>query len=140
MASRWRSPAQVVAAIAVAWLCSGCAVHWYDQETGTEHIFGFGHMKMKVAPPNEGLQAIVRGTDVLGASVGSADNQAYLTLGWHRCQRLDAIAENTAIRMEWPNSNFASVRVGSEFPGVAPHVQGTPDTPAPAGQNKETEP
>jgi hypothetical protein len=97
---------------------TGCAIHYFDTKTGTEHIWGFGHMKMKAAPKEEGLQAIVRGTDVLGLSMGSADNQAYLTLGWHNIQRIDIVAESTAVRLEWPNSDFVNVRIGSEFPGI----------------------
>jgi hypothetical protein len=94
----------------------GCAFHHYDKATGTEHIWGFGHLKMKITPPFEGLQTIVRGTDVLGLSLGIGKQQNYLTAGWHRTQRLDVIAENTAIRYEWPDSDFAKVRVGSKFP------------------------
>ncbi|MCP4263315.1 MAG: hypothetical protein GY774_38280 [Planctomycetes bacterium] len=97
-------------------VASGCAIHHYDNKTGTEHIWGFGHMKMKITPPSEGLQAVVRGTDVLGLSFGQADQQAYLTAGWHRTQRLDVIAESTAIRYEWPDSDFSNVRIGSNFP------------------------
>jgi hypothetical protein len=95
---------------------SGCALHHYDEATGTEHIWGFGHMKMKVAPSNEGLQAIVHGTDVLGLSLGIGGQQNYLTAGWHRTQLLDVVAESTAIRYEWPDSDFANVRIGSKFP------------------------
>lgn len=73
-------------------------------------------MKMKMAPEEEGVQAIVRGTDVLGVSMGSADQQAYLTFGWHRIQRLDIVTESTAVRLEWPNSDFVNIRVGSSFP------------------------
>lgn len=99
-------------------LCGGCAIHYFDPETGTEHLWGFGHMKMKVSPPTEGVQAVVRGTDVLGLSIGSADQQVYLTAGWHRVQRLDVIAESTAVRLEWPSADFVEVRVGTAFPGV----------------------
>ena len=102
---------------AVPLLClTGCAIHYVDSETGTHHLWGFGHMKMKVAPPNEGLQAVVLGTDVLGLSIGSVDRQGHVTVGWHRSQRLDVVAEDTAIRFEWPSSDFAQVNVGSEFP------------------------
>ncbi len=94
----------------------GCALHHYDEATGTEHIWGFGHMKMKVAACNEGLQAIVHGTDVFGLSLGIGEQQNYLTAGWHRTQRLDVVAESTTIRYEWPDSDFANVRVGSKFP------------------------
>ena len=108
----------VVILVVLAGFISGCAVHYFDKKTGTEHIWGFGHMKMKVAPEEEGLQAIVRGTDVLGLSTGSADKQAYLTLGWHRIQRLDIVTESTAVRLEGPNSDFVNLRVGSKFPGI----------------------
>ncbi len=107
------------AVLVCAWLAlplSGCAIHYFDPKTGTEHLWGFGHMKMKIGLPNEGLQAVVRGTDVLGISVGSTDRQSYLTAGWHHLQRLDVVTESTAVRFEWPNSDFACVRVGSEFP------------------------
>ena len=102
-------------------LSGGCAIQYFDSETGTEHIWGFGHMQMKVSPPTEGVQAVVRGTDVLGLSIGSADQQAYFTVGWHRVQRLDVIAESTAVRLEWPSSDFSEVRVGTAFPGVPAH-------------------
>ena len=94
----------------------GCALHHYDETTGTEHIWGFGHMKMRVAPCNEGLRAVVRGTDVFGASLGIGKRESYLTAGWHRTQRLDVIDKNTKVRFEWPSSDFRYVRIGSEFP------------------------
>ena len=109
---------RVVLALSVSlWIGgAGCALHHFDPATGTEHVWGFGHLKMKVAPPSEGLQAIVRGTDVLGASLGRADGQNYLTVGWHRTQRLDIVEESVAVRVEWPSSDFVSIRVGSRFP------------------------
>ena len=107
-------------------MTSGCAIHHYDELTGTEHIWGFGHLKMKIAPPSEGLQAIVRGTDVLGLSFGQADRQTYVTAGWHRTQRLDVVSESTAVRYEWPDSDFSNVRVGSKFP-FHPEIAGKLD-------------
>ena len=106
----------VTVLLVLAGVFSGCAVHYFDKKTGAEHIWGIGHMKMKMAPEEEGVQAIVRGTDVLGVSMGSADQQAYLTFGWHRIQRLDIVTESTAVRLEWPNSDFVNIRVGSSFP------------------------
>lgn len=108
----------VTVLLVLAGFVSGCAVHYFDPKTGAEHIWGFGHMKMKVAPEEEGLQAIVRGTEVIGLSTGNADKQAYLTLGWHRIQRLDIVTESTAVRLEGPNSDFVNIRVGSSFPGI----------------------
>lgn len=104
---------------AIALACSlqlGCAVHYFDSDTNTEHIWGIGHMKLRIADAEEGVQAVVRGNDVIGFSVGRLDQQYYLTAGWHRTQRLDAIADNTCLRFEWPNSDFAKVRIGTNFP------------------------
>ncbi len=94
----------------------GCAIHYFDSETGTEHLWGIGHMRMRAAGPDEGLKALVRGTETIGLGLGSIDGQGYLTLGWQRRQRLDILKENTAVRLEWPDGDFFSVRVGSEFP------------------------
>jgi hypothetical protein len=121
--------------------CAGCAVHYFDPKTGTEHLWGFGHLKMRVAPPAEGLQAIVRGTDVVGVSTGVADKQAYLTVGWHRIQRLDIVQESTAFRLEWPNSDFINVRVGSKFPFPTTNPASAPTTqPATRLETQETHP
>lgn len=40
---------------------SGCALHYCDAGTETEHVFGFGNTRMKAGTPNEGLQAVVHG-------------------------------------------------------------------------------
>ncbi len=99
-------------------LTIGCAVHYYEEDTGIEHIWGVGHMKMKASKPREGLQAVVYGADTLGVSVGKAAQHGYfLTAGWQRFEFIDILKEGVAIRLERPDSTFANVRVGSKFPG-----------------------
>lgn len=102
---------------------SGCALHYYEKESGVEHIWGIGHMKMKAAKPNEGLQAVVHGTNVFGVSIGKADKHGYLTFGWQRLEFIDVLKESTSIRLEWPDNSFANVRVGSEFPLEIPWLR-----------------
>lgn len=75
-------------------------------------------MKMKLLEPSEGLQAVVHGTDVVGASIGKADKHGYFTIGWQRLEFIDVVRESTSIRLEWPTSDFINVRVGSNFPGT----------------------
>jgi hypothetical protein len=107
---------KVIVLVIFSGFVSGCAIHYYDPETEAEHIWGIGHMKMKAAQPSEGLQAVVHGTDVLGVSIGKANKQGYFTVGWQRVEAIDVLKESTSIRLEWPNSDFVNVRVGSKFP------------------------
>lgn len=105
-------------------LTVGCAVHYYEEDTGIEHIWGIGHMKMKASKPNEGLQAVIHGTSVVGASIGKADKHGYLTIGWQRLEFIDILKESTSIRLEWPDNTFANVRIGSKFPLDTPSSKG----------------
>ena len=114
---------RILAILLLALYVGGCALHYYEKESGVEHIWGVGHMKMKAAKPNEGLQAIVHGTNVLGISLGKADKHGYLTLGWQRLEFIDVLKESTSVRLEWPDNSFANVRVGSEFPLEIPWMK-----------------
>lgn len=97
-----------------------CAIHYYDGATQTEHIWGFGHMAMKVSEPREGVRAIVRGVDTLGIGVGSISGQSYVIAGWQSVRRLEVVGERTQARLEWPNSDFFAIRVGNQPPhGIA---------------------
>lgn len=107
----------------------GCGVHYYDKKSGTEHLWGVGHMKMKITAPSEGLQSVVHGIDIAGFTLGKGYKQYYLTLGWNRLQYIDVLKENTSIRLEWPENSFFNVRVGSEFPlDTPPYLKPIPNT------------
>lgn len=109
-------PAGAVLAGVVA-LLSGCAVQYYDPDTGTTHVWGFGHLSMKASPPNEGVQAVVRATSILGLSVGRTGDRTYLTLGYDSEQQTDIVAESTAVRLEWPAGDLFNLRAGSAWAG-----------------------
>jgi hypothetical protein len=98
-------------------LLSACALQYYDPETGTTHVWGFGHMRMKASPPNEGVQAIVRATSILGLSLGrTTGGRAYLTLGYDSEQQTDIVAESTSVYLEWPSGDLFNLRAGSTWP------------------------
>ena len=97
-------------------LLNGCAIHYFDRSTGTEHIWGIGHMRMKLGKANEGVRAVVTGTDTLGIAAGSGLSERYVALGWQRLSRLQVVGEDSVVRLEWPTSDLFSVRVGSELP------------------------
>lgn len=98
---------------------SSCAVHYYDDKTGAEHIFGFGHMVMKAMSSKDSHQAIVRGTDILGLGIGKNDDGAYFSLGYDSYRRIEVIDENSTINLEWPDGDFLNTRIGSSWPESA---------------------
>jgi hypothetical protein len=104
--------------ILFATLAGGCAIHYYDPDTGTEHLWGIGHMRMKVGETNEGVRAVVTGTDTVGLAGGSAPSERYIAIGWQRLSRLQVLDADTSIRLEWPSADLTSVRVGSGLPPV----------------------
>src|SRR5262245_15830448 len=58
-------------------ILGGCAIHYYDKETQAEHIWGFGHMKLKASVPQEGTRAIVKQTELLGLGIGVGSEHYY---------------------------------------------------------------
>lgn len=102
----------------MACLCfvNGCAIHYFDAETATEHIWGIGHMQMKAAAPHDDVRAVVSGVDLLGASAGRGRDGFSMTVGWERQRYVDVVGRDAAVTLEWPTSSFGDLRVGSQFP------------------------
>jgi hypothetical protein len=98
-------------------LLSGCAVHYYDSETQSEHVWGIGHMMLKATVPKEGLKATVRGTALSGISIGIADKGTHFTVGYEKQQLIEITDRDTSIKLEWPRGDFLNLRIGSEWPG-----------------------
>ncbi len=103
--------------VAILTTLAGCALHYYDTDTGTEHIWGVGHMAMKVGSTAVELGSVARRTDVLGVSVGRRqDEGAHLEIGWAATQRVDILQNDTKLCLAWRDSSFYQVRVGDVFP------------------------
>ncbi|PTN10962.1 hypothetical protein [Nitrosomonas aestuarii] len=94
---------------------NGCAFHYYNNKTGAEHIFGFGHMVMKATTPEDDHKAIMLGTDLIGFGFGQNKNSGFLTLGWNSNRRIEIIDKNTTIDLLWPNNSFLNVRIKSSL-------------------------
>jgi hypothetical protein len=95
---------------------SGCAIHYFDAESGTEHIWGVGHIAMKPAAPRAGLKAVGQRTDVVGISVGRLQEGMHFEVGWVGHQRIEIVDENTQLCLAWPHGSFYTARIGSAFP------------------------
>lgn len=114
--------------IGIIILSSGCAVHYYDSDTQSEHVWGIGHMMLKASTPRENLKATVRGTALSGLSIGVGDPGTSLTIGWEKRQLVEITDKSTAVRLEWPRGDLLNLRIGSEWP-----LQETTDGPRLSG-------
>jgi hypothetical protein len=101
--------------LALAGGLAGCAVHYYDRRTGTEHLWGFGHLKMKAAPADPDVRAHVTGRQALGLSLDTSEHDGGVALGWVN-QRNLFVSEDTAVSLEWPRGSFFNVRVATNRP------------------------
>lgn len=122
LVSHGRNGSRGLASLAVAGivvLLSGCAVQYYDPDTGTTHVWGFGHLSMKVPPPNDGLQAVVRATRVVGLSLGRIRERTYLTLGYDSEQQSEILSDSAAVYLEWPAGDLFNLRIGSSWPAAS---------------------
>ena len=119
----------LLAPLGLAAALAGCALHYYDAESGAEHVWGVGHMVMKATLP-QGQQAIVRGTTLLGLGVGNGDGQFYITFGWDKRQRLDILDGNTALKLQGPMGDLLNVRLGP----LPPEILRRPQSPDKEGR------
>ncbi len=109
-------------------LFSGCGIHYYDSKTGVEHLWGFGHVRMRVQPPAEGVQAVVKGYSVVGVKVGGSQEDYGVSVGYDS-RRLIVISDtNAAFGLEWPTASFFSVRIGTNIPFLPRHEAGAVET------------
>lgn len=102
--------------VPVLLISNGCAVHYFDAENNTEHIWGIGHMAMKWNAPVEGLKAVGHRTDVAGIATGSLEREVYLEVGWAARQQIEIVDENAQLCLAWPRGSFYNARIGSRFP------------------------
>ena len=108
-------------------------MHYYDKDTGTEHLWGFGHLKMRAVPQRgdeppftNAVMAFVTGTRTLGLNLGVGDDFGGLAAGWDSHSRVVIAAEDSHFYLLWPTNgiwlpkelkdHLFTVRVGPDFP------------------------
>jgi hypothetical protein len=103
-------------------LSGGCAFHYYDVHTGTEHLWGFGHLRMK-SPASDSGHAIVTGSRMLGISLRAGDDSYALGVGYDSHSRV-TMSSNGMLALEWPvqaswprtRDDLFTVRIGTNLP------------------------
>ena len=85
-------------------------------------------MKMKAALPSEGVQAVVKGTEMLGLDIGAGQDDYRVAAGWSYRRQI-VIGSNPSVRLEWPDGDFFNVRVGA-LPPFATNSTSPKQTPS----------
>jgi len=111
--------AKISAFLTIGFLLPSCAVYYRDRDSGAEHIWGFGHLSMKVVPPNEGKQAIVQRTTLTGIAVGLDNGSFGLSAGWDQREHILIYDDNTTISIQRPPTNdFFYFKIGTYPPDL----------------------
>jgi hypothetical protein len=65
-------------------LLLGCSIHYFDAKTGTEHLWGVGHLKMTVhtSQDNSTTKALLVGVQTVGLRLDLAPNTRGISLGY----------------------------------------------------------
>jgi hypothetical protein len=83
-------------------LFPGCGVHHYDAETGIEHLWGFGHLRMKAPAMADG--PVVAGTDMIGLNVSAGSEQYGVGIGLDSRSRVTVPSDGKMLSLEWPTN------------------------------------
>ena len=85
---------------------SSCAVQVFDEKTGTTHLWGFGHLSMKVqgAEDDATLQAVTVATDSVGANMDTTPFSSGLGLGYHSSRVTYVVSADTQLQMTEPHT------------------------------------
>lgn len=94
----------LVSAAGALFGATGCAFHYYDAASQTDHVIGFGHMSLRVIDKAENVQALVKGTTVVGFKVGAGLDNYSIGAGYDSGYRVIIQTNDVALRLEWPNA------------------------------------
>ena len=116
-----------------ALLC-GCGIHHYDAKTGVEHLWGFGHLRMRVHPPTNGVQAVITGNQLVGVRVGAGTTDYGLSVGYDNRRWIVVNPGPAPLTLGWPTADFFNFRIGTNlppFPGLSPETLENSPLPTP---------
>lgn len=111
--------AKISAFVIIGFLLPGCAVYYRDRDSGAEHIWGFGHLSMKVVRPAEEKQALIQRTTLTGIAIGLDNGSFGLSAGWDQREHILIYDANTVISIQRPPTNdFFYFKIGTYPPDL----------------------
>ena len=103
---------------------TGCAIHYYDKDSQAEHLWGFGHIKMKAAPSaDDVVRALITSSQTIGIDVLVGEEVSGIGLGYAKRERI-RVLEDSSVALIWPENRFLwrpdffDVRVGASPPWI----------------------
>lgn len=108
----------------VARLSCGCALHYYDASTGTEHLWGLGHMKMSVVASGEKktTQAVLVGVQTAGLRLDLAPNTRGFSLGYDDTRTATVLDASAPLKIQTISGEPFTLQLGTPPPwAVASH-------------------
>ena len=119
---------KIILFITTSVILTSCAIYYRDRVSGVEHIWGFGHLSMKVTTPSEEKQAIIQRATLTGVSTGMDNGSLEISVGYDRREHIIIYDDNTVITIQRPPSNdFFYFKIGS-LPIELDKQAGTTDT------------
>ena len=134
------SPGLLAILMSTITLSCGCAIRYYDRNSGTEHLWGFGHLKMRAVPQKDDTPpftndpvAYVTEVRTLGLSFGLGEDFRGIAAGWDTHSRVVIKPEGATFYLMWPENtahlpwgkkDLFSVRIGTNFPEELPTKSG----------------
>ncbi len=88
--------------VAIPLLLTGCAIKHYDASTGTEHLWGFGHFRMK-GHPQSPERPLVVGTHMMGLNLRAGRDDYGIGIGFDSHTRI-SMPTNGVLCLEWPTN------------------------------------
>ena len=101
--------------LAMAFFSSGCAVHYFDARTGTEHLWGLGHLKMKVAGAEDKTkpQAMIVGLQTVGLRLDLAPTTRGLSLGYDDTRAATVLDANSPLQIQTVSGEPFTLQLGT---------------------------
>ena len=107
-----------ICALSLLVAASGCAVHYYDAKTGTAHLWGIGHMKMRVVPAVDDakVQAVAVGIETIGLRVDANQHTNGLSLGYDSSNFVYVVSSDASLRLDLVENDPFKLRLGVRPP------------------------
>jgi hypothetical protein len=103
---------------------TGCALHYNDNAKGTEHLWGFGQLRLQREPAGSNFVAIVTGVRAPGLVLEIGKDHFGLTLGYLERQRLELVSEDTSVHLSFPSVSPRIASFGeTNAPWACGHLQ-----------------